>query len=87
MRCSISPIICLSKMRFKWSKHIMQCIPMMIERWTNKCSSKAWWSYLYIEHDFSENDVWIISFRPVSVHLVILLTILKLFLCLSDKNQ
>ncbi len=44
--CSISSIICLSKMRLKWSKHIMQCNPMMIERWRNKRSSKAWWSHL-----------------------------------------
>jgi len=27
-------------------KRIMQCNTMMIERWTNKPSSKAWWSYL-----------------------------------------
>jgi len=26
-------------------KHIMQC-NSMIARWTNKPSSKAWWSYL-----------------------------------------
>ncbi len=37
---SVSSIICLSKMRLKWSKHIMQCNPMLIERWINKRSSE-----------------------------------------------
>ncbi len=44
----ISPIIWLSKMRLKWSKHIMQCNPMMIERWRHKRSSEdvRWRSFL-----------------------------------------
>ncbi len=35
-------------MRLKWSKHIMQCNPMMIERWRNKRSSEdvRWRSFL-----------------------------------------
>ncbi len=56
----------------------MQCNPMMIERWTNKRSSKAWWSYLIhtFEHDFSKkiyNEVNLSYFSPVSVHLKMLL--------------
>ncbi len=31
-----------------WSKHTMQCNTVVIERWTNKRSSKAWWSYLIL---------------------------------------
>ncbi len=35
-------------MRLKWSKHIMQCNPMLIERWRNKRSSEdvRWRSFL-----------------------------------------
>ncbi len=35
-------------MRLKWPKHIMQCNPMLIERWRNKCSSEdvRWRSFL-----------------------------------------
>ncbi len=57
----ISPIICLSKMRCKWSKHIMQC-------WLrDEVETKSW---------LMENQVKLSCFSPVRVHLEILLVIL-----------